>query len=499
MKKLAHLLGYLLRRQLLWVILFWALVASFVALIHSELLSAIIIGALGLTALIIVIRIHDHLDGGNREGFLRVRPVGKNRLIMAELVFLFCVIVLPMALGILTILISYEAKAASYAATLIWLVFVTSQLAIWYVAAKLSRSILGTLILVVLCYLPVAFLWAVVEYRNVHALYKITVFTVLILMGFLSLSLVFLPLAHGIKKALFTGSAGLLLLAMSGIRWDRTEPGHFGPLSSSSEFQEGLSTQDEAISVEFAAAPLFGADDRKDSHWDHYKISTNRPEEIFIPTNVLGSPFTNARSSMYRYYQLEQVDGIMLGDLVLRNLPPGTDLRGTQPLSYNLRELVGEKPKTIQVEKKQKSFVVGQKHHLRRLGRLPLKKGASNKAQGYRVAIKEAEMRATMLSLKVEIGWVFDSLWRTEAKSVRTVWVLYSPSSQRGVLLPAGTTFWYGNFKPTLIATYREHLEFPLPETFADTDDVELHAFLLEEGESFSFEVTIPPGEYSAQ
>ena len=221
--------------------------------------------------------------------------------------------------------------------------------------------------------------------------------------------------------------------------------------------------------------------------------------EIFIPTNVLGSPFTNARSSIYRYYHLEQVEGIMLGDLLLRNLPPGTDLRGMLPLASNVRELVGERPKTIQVEKEHKAFVVGQKHHLHRLGRLPLKKGASNNAHGNRITIKEVESLTTKLSVKVQIGWVFDSLLRTEWKELRTVWVLYSPSSQRAVLFPAHTISFNDNFKPTLIGTYRIHLEFPLPETFTDADDVELHAFLLERGDPLSFEVTIPPGEFTAQ
>ncbi len=497
MKKLLHLLGYLFRRQRLWVLLFWLGVVSFVTLIEWEGAAMIVVAILGVLSVINVSQVHDHFDGG--PGVLRTRPVGWRMLIGAELVFLFLALVLPAILGVLVILLSYEAGMAAYRACFLSLAFVTSQLAIWYMAGRLSRSHLGAFVLMLLFYLPVMLLWSVVEIRNQHATFDITVLVVLGVTGFASLGLIVAPFLHRTKVALFVMSAVVLLLTMSGVRWDLSEPGRFGPERDKSAIQGEVPSPDEAVSVEFAATAPIDADSMKDSHWDFYRISTTRPDEIFVPTNAIGSPFSKSRSESYRHYLWEYAEGTMLGDLILRNLPAGCDLRGVRALSHNISRMVHAQSMEVEVSEERKFVVWGQKLGLTRAGVVPLRKGESCQAEGCRVVIKELDFKATKLSVKLGMSWVSDSLMDFDRERVQLAWVLYSPSSQRGVLISGGEKYVYLGVEPTLLKRQRKFLDFPLPETFSGGDDLELHTFFINEGEFLKFEVTVPPGIYSAQ
>ena len=500
MKRVAHLLAYLIRRQFSWVALFWILVATLVACVHWELLNAILLGALGMSALIIVARIHDHLSGGYGEGVLRNRPVEKKHLLVAELVFLFWALILPVMVGIVVVLISYEARVASYTTSLILLAFVTSQVVLWYVAGKLSKSFFGALMLILFHYLPVLFLWAIVEIRNNHASIEVTVFLVLGVVGFLSLLLVVLPFLRRTKVVLFVGIAGVLFFAMSGIEWDRNKAAGVGPDRYREKLLGKPPGPEETISVGFAETPPADADAMKDSHWYFFNISSERTDEIFVPTSFLGSPFTGSREVHYFHYLWQEVRKVMLGDVILRNLPAGTELRGREQnwRSYQAA-FASKEAKIVRVREEKEALLFGQKHRLIPVGQLPLKVGSSSAAEGYRASIREVDFRTTKLLVQVQVGWAIDALMKTKRKGFRTAWVLYSPSAQRGVLTTGNMNHPRKGFQTKVIRTYRESLSFPLPETFTEENDLELHVFYLEEGERLKFDVSIPPGEYSVR
>jgi len=496
MKRVAHLLAYLVRRQLYWVALYWFLATILVALVHWELLNSILFGSLAVLALIIAARTHDHLASGFGEGVLRVRPVERNHLEIAELVFLFGALIIPLIGGTLAVLISYEARAVSYTTSLIPVTFVASQMLLWYVAGKLSKSFLGALLLILGLSFPVLVFWAVIEIRNNHGSIEVTVFLVLGVAGFLSLLLVFLPFLLRGKRFLFVAFPGTLFLALSGIEWTTGEvSGRY-----SDEPKGRLPGPGESILVEFAMSPPIDGDPLKDSHWYFFNISSERADEIFVPENFLGSPFTDSMEEVYRYYLWKEARRVMLSDAILRNFPAGIDLRGVEQTWRSYR--VAQAPKetrAVRLEEEKDALLVGQKHRLISTAQLPLKSGSNSAKEGFRTAIRKVDFRTTQLLVQVEVSWVVDALISTENRNIQTAWVLYSPSSKRGVLTYGEINYRRAGIQPRLIRRMRDSLEFPLPKTFEGGDDLELHAFILEEGEWLKFEVSIPPGEYFAR
>jgi len=492
MKKLVHLLEYLLRRQFFWVLGYWILVAAQFGQFDRPLFSNLILVGVIVSAFVLVLRIHDHLEGSVLIG----RPIAKGDLHRAELIFLFGVLILPLVLGMLFVLTSHKSTGASYLASFLFFTFLTSQLVLWYVAGKLAKSSFDVFLLVFLCYFPVFLLWGVVGHLSRHGSVEPTVYLVLGVVGFLSLLLVVFSLRPPTRNLLFTGSAGALLLAFAGVRWDYREKATSGPESKvRGNPDPGTASVNEIISVKLAPTSPPDGDPMKDSHWDIFQITSSQKNEIVVPTGILDHPFSWRGSHFSMKWN--QAAQVMKEDLILRSFPAGADLHGTAPtLRFQMEQIFFEEGRKMLIGQDGEATFIGNQLTLLEGGSVSLREGEKSSVGGYRTMIQSVRFLPTRLSVEARVSWVTDSFLEPPRERVRTAWVLYSPLAGRGILVHGLEIDSRRRLLPDLVKRHGEFLDFPLPETFTDFDDVELRVYFLIEGKSLKFRVPLPKGEY---
>jgi hypothetical protein len=194
MKLLIHFLKFYAQANSKLVVSYLIVVAFVVALELSLNslwailgLSGPMIIVLGVLALCLLLGLHSRAAMGRGDDFLQARPIGNRSLFCFQVLFLFLVIILPLAVWSVVILLSYDANFASYRIVVVWLILGGLQIALWNTVGSMMKSQSQTVLLLITIYLPVFAIYALAEAVDSRAMSGAAVIITLGSLGALSI------------------------------------------------------------------------------------------------------------------------------------------------------------------------------------------------------------------------------------------------------------------------------------------------------------------------